>query len=812
MATGIEHPRDLPTPDVIDEPHPALDAAIEPTEPRETGLDKVVFGVTAVVSLAFLVWGFLSTDSLADASGSGLGWTMKNTGWLFVLTSSAFVVFVIWLALGKFGNIPLGRDDEEPEFRTISWVAMMFSAGMGIGLMFYGVSEPISHFVTPPPGTGAAGNTEAAQHAMATTMFHWTLHPWAIYAVVGLAVAYGVYRKGRLQLISSAFEPLIGRHAHGLGGKAIDMFAIFATLFGSATSLGLGALQIESGLQIVAGLGDTGNGVLVGIIAVLTAAFVLSAVSGVAKGIQWLSNINMVLAVGLALFVFIVGPTVFILNLVPTSIGSYVADLPMMAARTAAEGDEVSTWLSTWTVFYWAWWLSWTPFVGMFIARISRGRTIRQFVTGVLLVPSLISVVWFCIFGGAAINLQQNGTDIAGAGGLENQLFSTLEAYPLATVSSVVVMVLVGIFFVSGADAASIVMGSLSERGTIHPSRPTVIFWGVATGAVAAVMLLVGGAGRAQRPADHHRHRRAALRADHDRPGGRPGEGPRPGPAGRAAQVRHGGRRGRGHHRCHRARRRLRLLRREGRGRQGRGPGRTSSRTTTSSRWTTLDADVRRRGSRSPRWGERLPRCSVDLTPRLGPMTDTLRIGFVTGATPDKWARHWRDRRRERLELVPVTEADQLDGVRDGSLDMALVRLPVDRDGLHCVRLYDELQVAVASRDHVLAAADEEVTTGDLDDEQLVRPHPSGWTPTADQLDWPPMSEQEAIETVAAGTGVVVVPMSVARLHQRKDVVTRVVTDLEPTTIALVWLVDRDDDVTQAFVGVTKGRTARTSR
>jgi choline/carnitine/betaine transport len=492
MATGIEHPRDLPTPDRLDEVHPALDAAIEPSVPREKGLDKLVFGVTALVSLAFLAWGFVSTGSLADASATGLAWTMEKTGWLFVLTSSAFVVFVIWLALGKFGNIPLGRDDEEPEFKTISWVAMMFSAGMGIGLMFYGVSEPITHFVTPPPGT--AGGAEAAQNAMATTMFHWTLHPWAIYAVVGLAVAYGVYRKGRLQLISSAFEPLLGRHAHGLGGKAIDMFAIFATLFGSATSLGLGALQIESGLQIVAGLGDTGNAVLVGIIAVLTAAFVLSAVSGVAKGIQWLSNINMVLAVALALFVFIVGPTVFILNLVPTSIGSYVADLPMMAARTAAEGSETSEWLSSWTVFYWAWWLSWTPFVGMFIARISRGRTIRQFVTGVLLVPSLVSVVWFAIFGGAAIDLQKTGTDIAGAGGLENQLFSTLEAYPLATISSIVVMVLVGIFFVSGADAASLVMGSLSERGTIHPSRPTVIFWGVATGAVAAVMLLVGGA------------------------------------------------------------------------------------------------------------------------------------------------------------------------------------------------------------------------------------------------------------------------------------------------------------------------------
>lgn len=189
-----------------------------------------------------------------------------------------------------------------------------------------------------------------------------------------------------------------------------------------------------------------------------------------------------------------------------------------------------------------------------------------------------------------------------------------------------------------------------------------------------------------------------------------------------------------------------------------------------------------------------------------------LRIGFVTGATPDKWARHWRDRRPEPLELVPVTEAEQVDGVRDGTLDMALVRLPVDRDGLHCVRLYDELQVAVASREHLLAAADEEVTTADLLDEQLVRPHASGWTPSADQLEWPPMSEQDAVETVAAGTGIVILPMSVARLHQRKDVVSRVVSDLAPTTIALVWLIERDDDVTQAFVGVTKGRTANTSR
>jgi choline/carnitine/betaine transport len=475
-------------------PHPCLDLHIgEQAYERSKGLDKVVFGVTAVIAVGFLVWGFVSTNSLATASGSALAWVMDNTGWLFVLTASAFVVFVLWLALGRFGNIPLGRDDEEPEFNGVSWVAMMFSAGMGIGLMFFGVAEPLTHFATPPPGTGAAGNPEAVQNAMATTLFHWTLHPWAIYAVVGLAISYGVYRKGRMQLISSAFEPLLGSRANGPAGKVIDMLAIFATLFGSAASLGLGALQIRSGLQIVGGIGETGNTILIVIITVLTVAFVLSAVSGIARGIQWLSNINMVLAILLALFVFVVGPTVFILNLLPTSIGSYLSDLPMMSARTGAEGADVDTWLQSWTIFYWAWWVSWTPFVGMFIARISRGRTIRQFVAGVLLVPSLVSLVWFAVFGGAAINIQQGGTDLAGRGSIEAQLFGVLDQYPIATIASVLVMLLVAIFFVSGADAASIVMGSLSERGTIKPSRGTVVFWGVAMGAVALVMLLVGG-------------------------------------------------------------------------------------------------------------------------------------------------------------------------------------------------------------------------------------------------------------------------------------------------------------------------------
>ena len=482
--------------DALDALHPALDPVIEehPAEEPQK-VDTIVFGVTAAIAIAFVLWGFLSTDTLSSASGAGLGWVVHNMGWLFSLLASGCVLFVIWLAASKYGRIPLGRDDEEPEFRTVSWIAMMFSAGMGIGLMFYGVSEPLSHFVTPPPGTGAAGNPEAVQNAMATTLFHWTLHPWAIYAVVGLAVAYGVFRKGRSLLISSAFAPLLGeKRAGGPAGRVIDMLAIFATLFGSAASLGLGALQIGSGLEIVAGLGKTGNMVLVAIIAVLTVCFILSAVSGLAKGIQWLSNINMVLALALAAFVFVVGPTVFILNLIPTEVGSYFQNLAMMSARTdAAGGDAMQEWLSGWTIFYWAWWVSWTPFVGMFIARISRGRTIRQFVTGVLLVPSVVSLVWFAIFGGAGIDMQRGGTDVAGAGSAEGTLFEMLSHMPLATITSVLVMVLVAIFFISGADAASIVMGTLSERGTLAPSRKTVIFWGAATGAVAAVMLLVGG-------------------------------------------------------------------------------------------------------------------------------------------------------------------------------------------------------------------------------------------------------------------------------------------------------------------------------
>jgi choline/carnitine/betaine transport len=477
---------------------------------HKLSLDKITFGITGAIAIAFVIWGFAGRDSLSLSSTGALNWVMEYTGWLFMLMASLFVIFVLWLALGKFGNIPLGKDGERPEFRTVSWVAMMFAAGMGIGLMFYGVAEPLYHYVSPPPGTVDGSTPEAIQTAMATSIFHWTLHPWAMYAVVGIAMAYGTYRLGRRQLISVAFTSLFGvRRVEGPLGKFINILAIFATLFGTAASLGLGALQIGSGMTSNGWFGQVGTPVLVAIVGVLTLCFVASAVSGISRGIQWLSNINMVLAAILALVVFVVGPTLFILNLIPSAVGDYARDLAEMSTRTEAVGDEsLRSWMTSWTIFYWAWWLSWTPFVGLFIARISRGRTIRQFVTGVLLVPSVVSVIWFCIFGGTAFHIQQEAEGANSPGlvtmvdgtpsvNFDGALFDMIKnlSMPDWAVSAVIVlaMVLVAIFFITGADAASIVMGSLSSNGAEHPRRGVVIFWGCLTGAVAAVMLLAGG-------------------------------------------------------------------------------------------------------------------------------------------------------------------------------------------------------------------------------------------------------------------------------------------------------------------------------
>jgi glycine betaine transporter len=464
-----------------------------PARPR---IDPTVFWIAAVLSAVFVAWGILFTESLAAVFDAVLwSFLVPNFGWVFILSSFGFLAFSLYLAFSRYGKIRLGGQDEQPEFRTVSWIAMMFSAGMGIGLMFFGVAEPLSHMSSPPGGTAEAGTRGAAQVAMEYSYFHWAFHPWAIYAIMGLALAYFVFRKGMPNLISTAFYPLLGDRVYGPIGKTIDILAIFATLFGSATSLGLGALQINQGLEAVFGFGGRNAvGLAIVVIAILTAAFILSAISGVHRGIQWIANTNMVLAVFLLVFVFLVGPTVFILNTFTESLGGYLANLIPMSFRTAAFSD--GEFVTGWTIFYWAWWISWAPFVGVFIARISRGRTIREFVLGVILAPSVVSFIWFAVLGGTAINLQLSGAvsnlaDTA-ASNQPAALFLTLEQFPLFGLTAIITIILVALFFVSGADAASVVMGMLSSRGNLHPRRWNLIVWGTFTGAAAAICLLSG--------------------------------------------------------------------------------------------------------------------------------------------------------------------------------------------------------------------------------------------------------------------------------------------------------------------------------
>ncbi|MEX5308736.1 BCCT family transporter [Kocuria sp. CPCC 205297] len=478
--------------------HPALVPGVG-VEDRKVkfGTDKVVFAITAVLVVGFIAWGVLSTDSLSTVSATALAWVTDNTGWFFILLSTAAVLFMLFIGFTRTGRIKLGRDDEEPEYSFFSWLAMLFAAGMGIGLMFYGAFEPMSYFEGGIPGfshVSEPGQDSMVVYSLVQSAFHWALNPWAIYAVVGVSVAYGAYRRGRAPLISRVFTSLLGhKRVDGTMGKLIDVFAIFATLFGTAASLGVGAMQIGSGITILGGVGPLGNNALIGIIAALSVCFVISAVSGVSRGIRYLSNINLTLAFVLALFVFFVGPTVFLLTLIPSTFSTYISEYLFMTGQSAAWGPDSAEFSNTWTVYYWAWWLSWSPFVGMFIAKISRGRSIRQFVTVVLVVPASVCILWFIVFGGAAMYFSKNGADLSVADGAESMLFALFDQLPLTGVTSVLGMIVIGIFFVTSADSASVVMGTMTQRGRPSPSKWIVIFWGACLAGIAIVMLLVGG-------------------------------------------------------------------------------------------------------------------------------------------------------------------------------------------------------------------------------------------------------------------------------------------------------------------------------
>jgi glycine betaine transporter len=454
-------------------------------------VDRVVFGAGMALTTAFMLWGVIAPESLASTAEKLLGRTIDATGWIYVLASGGFVTLMLLLAVSRYGRIRLGADDERPEFSTGSWISMMFATGMGIGLIFWGVAEPLSHMLSAPMGLEEDGTPEAARLGMQYTIFHWGLHPWALYGLVGLALAYATFRKGMPNLLSSIVFP--NKHPRHPARRAVDIFGLFITCFGAATSLGLGAVQINSGLTRVFDA-PTSNVVSITAIVVLTGAFVLSAVSGTERGIKWLANTNAALAVFILVFVFVFGPTIFILNLFVETTGDYIHQIVPMSFRTGAFGG--GDWLAGWTIFYWAWWMAWVPFVGTFMARISRGRTIREFVVCVLIVPTFVSTVWFVVMGGAGVNFQMTGrADMAGSleTGVENTLFTLLDAMPFATALAVAVVVLIMLFYVAGADSASLVLGMLSQGGSLHPKTWLVVVWGSMIGAVAIALLLAGG-------------------------------------------------------------------------------------------------------------------------------------------------------------------------------------------------------------------------------------------------------------------------------------------------------------------------------
>ena len=460
-----------------------------------------VFLVSVIVAVLFIIWGIipLGNLSLNNVTSGIQSFIVNKFGWFYLLTATGFLLFCIILIFTRYGNIRLGKDTDRPEYSYITWFAMLFSAGMGIGLVFWGASEPIYHFHYPPTGEGETA--EAARVAMRYSFFHWGLHPWAIYSVIALALAYFQFRKGSPGMISSILRPVLGDRVDGFTGLLINFIAVFATIFGVATSLGFGAMQISGGLaSIVPAINNTLITQLV-IIVVVTVLFMISSQTGLNRGIKHLSNLNVVLALSLMFFLLFAGPTNFIMDLFTTTIGGYIQNLPQMSFRLFPF-DQENSWVQDWTVFYWAWWIAWAPFVGTFIARISKGRTIREFLLGVLLVPTIFGGLWFSVFGGSAIFLEYfNGVsiyDVIDTGGTEVALFAVLQQYPLGLIMSGLAIFLICTFFITSADSATFVLGMQSTNGSLNPPNSTKFIWGIIQSAAAAILLYTGGLGALQ--------------------------------------------------------------------------------------------------------------------------------------------------------------------------------------------------------------------------------------------------------------------------------------------------------------------------
>ncbi len=465
-----------------------------------------VFSISAITAIIFVILALALQNQVEPLFSALRDWLTSNLAWFFIGAANIFVLLCLGLIVSPLGKVRIGGMEATPDYSYLSWFSMLFAAGMGIGLMFYGVSEPMSHYSSAMAGIsvgedglrtdwaplgGAAGNSEeAVRLGMAATIFHWGLHPWAIYAIVALALALFSFNKGLPLSIRSIFYPVLGERVWGWPGHVIDILAVFATLFGLVTSLGLGAEQAAAGVEYLFGIAasDTSKVVL---IIVITAIALASVVAGLDKGVKRLSQINMALALALLLFIIIAGPTLAILTGFFDNLGAYLQYLPALSNPIGREDANFS---QGWTAFYWAWWISWSPFVGMFIARVSRGRSVREFLISVLLVPSLVSVLWMTAFGGTAINqLLVDGFTGAQAAGLELKLFSMLGEMPLTAITSFVGIVLVIVFFITSSDSGSLVIDTITAGGKVNAPVPQRVFWCTIEGVIAIALLLGGG-------------------------------------------------------------------------------------------------------------------------------------------------------------------------------------------------------------------------------------------------------------------------------------------------------------------------------
>lgn len=451
-----------------------------------------VFGISILIVVAIIIWGIIAPKNFETLGNLAFAFLTGKFGWLYLAVISFFVFFAIFLALSKYGSIKLGPDDSKPDYSTASWFAMLFAAGKGIGLIFWGVTEPLTHFANPPGLT--PGTAEAASFATSTSFMHWGFAPWANYSIIGLSLAYFQFRKNKPGLISSIFIPLIGEErAKGFIGKFIDILAVFATVAGVSTSLGLGTMQISGGLNFLFDIPKTLS-VQIIIIAVVTVIYIWTAVSGIEKGIKFLSDMGLYIAVGLLLIVVAVGPTTKIFESIVSGFGTHLGGFIQNSLNINAFGDN--TWTGKWTIFYWAWWIAWAPFVGTFIARISKGRTIREFIIGVIAAPAAASFLWFGAFGTFGMNIKDKvslETMKSIASVPETALFEVARHYPLGSIISIITVVLLAIFFISSANSATFVLGMFTSNGNLNPSNSMKVTWGLVQSLFATILIVAGG-------------------------------------------------------------------------------------------------------------------------------------------------------------------------------------------------------------------------------------------------------------------------------------------------------------------------------